>query len=275
VPVGTGMTVGIAPVRDMLRDWLAENQIEYDDTLAEPFIDGFAASFMEFATGGDFTISEKYGLGGLPTFWDLFKEDSTLTELLMGASGSIIADTIGDTVPMWKGLWSTIDLDDQTTYPVTANELIEPFRTITTVNAVVRLWEAANIQKWMSRNGTVLTDINNTEALISSVFGVDPERVSDAYNQADALANWTDHDRKMRKEITVDLTKAMQAFRSGNDDIGDILIDRSRKTAIRLGLDNKEFARLMQTAISQEGFDDIIAEKFTKKALERETRIKE
>jgi hypothetical protein len=272
VPVGTGMTVGIAPVRDMLRDWLAENQIQYDDTLAEPFLDGFASTFMEFVTGGDFTVSEKYGLGGLPTFWDLFKEDSTLTELLIGASGGIIADTLGDAVGMWPGIWSAIDLDDQTTYPITANELFEPLRSITTVNAVVRLWEAANVQKWMSRNGTVLTDINTTEALISSLAGVDPERVSDAYNQADAVQKWTEHDRKVRKEITTNLTKAMQAFRSGNEDVGDILITRSRKDAIRLGLDNREFARLMQQAIAQEGFDDIIAERFTKAAQEREKR---
>lgn len=273
VPVGTGMTVGVAPVRDMLRDWLAENEIEYDQTLAEPFIDGFASSFLELVTGGDFTVSEKYGLGGLPTFWELFKEDSTLTELLMGASGGIIFDTLGDTVPMWQGLWSTIDLNDQTVFPITVGELIEPFRVITTANSIVRLWEATNIQKWMSRNGTVLTDINETEAWISSVFGLDPERVSNAYNQADAVKKWQEHDTKMRKEISVDLTRAVQAYRMGTDDIGDTLISRSRKTAIKLGLDNKEFARLLQKAIAQEGFDDVIAEKFTKKAQERAIRM--
>lgn len=275
LPVGAGMTVGVLPVRDMLRDWLAENQVAYDDTLAEPFIDGFAATFMEFATGGDFTVSEKYGLGGIPTLWDLMKEDSTLTDLLLGASGGIILDTMSNTVPMWKYIGSVVDLDDDTYYQITPSELMDPLRNITTVNAAVRLWEAANVQKWMSRNGTVLTDITEGEAWISSVFGVDPERVSDAYNKADAVANWNAHDRSKRKEITVSLTRAIQAFRSGNEDVGDTLIDRSRKEAIRLGLTNREFAQLLSNAVQEEGFDDIIAETFTKKALERAKRTKE
>lgn len=270
MPVGLGATVGVLPVRDMLRDWLAEQNIQYDQTIAEPFIDGFASSLVEFLTGGDFTVSEKYGLGGLTTVYDLMKGDSSLTELLMGASGGIVGDTIGDTQPFWSYLGSVADLDDSTYYPITPGELFDPLRNVTTVNSVVRLWEAANIQKWMSRNGTVLTDITDTEALISSIFGVDPERVSDTYNKADALATWAEHETKQRRAISTDLVRAIQNFKSGNDDIGDLLMDRSRKEAIRLGMDSRSFNRLLQDAIQQEGFDDLITEKWNKKALEKQ-----
>lgn len=272
MPVGLGMTVGVAPVRDMLRDWLAEQNVTYDNTLAEPFIDGFASTLVEYLTGGDFTISEKYGLGGIPTVYDLMKGDSTLTDLLMGASGGILTDTMGDTQPFWSWLGSVSDLNDQTYYQITPAELFDPLRNVTTVNSVVKLWEAANIQKWMSRNGTVLTDISDTEAIISSIFGVDPERVSDTYNKSDALATWAEHETKERRTISTDLVRAIQAFKTDQDDIGDLLMDRSRKSAIRLGYDSKQFNRLLQDAIQQEGFDDLITEKWNKKALERQLK---
>jgi hypothetical protein len=273
VPVAAGMTVGVAPIREWMKDemskkggfWgLSQNPIEYDNTIAEPFIDGFVSQFLEMATGMDLNISERYGPGGLTTFYDFLKGDADLNEMLLGASGGIIGETVKDATPILKFVWNAIDLNDNTTFPIVTSDLVEPFRNISTVNNSIKLWEAVNTMRWLSQNETYLTDVTIQEAITSALTGLDPERVSDTFNKIEAIQSHSDLQKKAMGEITIEYKRALQLMKDGFGNEAKAHISRAKADAIRAGLDMKQMNTTWNRALDDVPLDLSIEEEFKK-----------
>src|SRR5690606_28390991 len=107
-------------------------------------------------------------------------------EVLMGASGGILADTFkaafGSTGQVVMDLGDLYEGGNNISIRVLKDDLIEPFKNISTVNNSLKMWEAINTGRWISKSGTVLADdITVKEAIMGAAFGVTPDRVSDAY----------------------------------------------------------------------------------------------
>ena len=264
VPVATGMTLGVWPVRDWLKDELSKNGIEYDNTIAEPFIDGFASSILEMATGMDLNVSEKYGPGGLTTFYDLLKGDSELSELLLGASGGIIGDTVKDTGGILKFIWETIDLNDQTNFPITIQDLVEPFRNISTVNNAIKLQEATNVGKWLSQNENALTDVSAQEAWTSAILGLDPERVSDAFNKIEALNTRREMQSQAMTRMITDYRRGVQLMREGFPKEAATYFSRVKADGVRADLSQKQMVTVYNRAIDGRPLDQTVEDQYNK-----------
>lgn len=257
-PVAAGMTIGVAPVREWMKDVMATEGIVYDQTIMEPFVDGFAATMLEAMSGMDLNVSEKFGPGGIPTFYDLLKGDTDLYETLMGASGGIIGDTIGDFDPIIRGMWASVDFNDQTNFPITVSDLLEPLRNISTINNAIKFDEAVNLGKWISQNENVLTDITVQEAITSSVFGLDPERVSDAFNQQSAMKTRKDMQTKARKEMVADYKRGIIALREGYSEEASKYFGRVKARGITAGFTLDDMAQMYRQAASSEPLDESV-----------------
>jgi hypothetical protein len=257
-PVAAGMTVGVVPVREWLKDILATEGIQYDNTVAEPFMDGFAATILEAMSGMDLNVSEKFGPGGIPTFYDLLKGDSDLSELLLGASGGIIGDTIADTQPIIKGIISSFDFNDQTNFPILMADLIEPLRNISTVNNAVKLQEAIATGKWISQNENVLTDISLKEAVAGAITGLDPERVSDAFNQLEALSVRKERQASLKKEMIADYKRGIIALRDGNQEDAAKYFSRVKAAGVRGDFNINQMRDMYLQAASSEPLDESV-----------------
>ena len=264
VPVGLGMSIGVAPVREMLRDWMAEQGIEYDNTLAEPFIDGMASTILEWATGMDLNVSERYGPGGLNTFYDLWKGDAEIRDIFLGASGGILLDTLADGEPLWKAFQASVDTNENTVFPLTINDLVEPFRNISTVNTSIKLWEASNLGRWLSANETYLTDVDMKEALTSAILGLDPERVSNSFNNLSAIQAIADHKKAETKKLVTEYKRAIQALRGGNEEEAKKFFSRAKSIGILAGLNLHEMGAAYQRAASDEPLDSSVLESYRK-----------
>lgn len=265
VPVAAGMTVGVVPVREYVRGMLAENGIEYDNTLVEPFVDGFASWLLEQATGADVDIAGSYGPGGLTTFTDFIKGDTQFVDVVLGASGGIAWDTIQDLDPVIQFAVATLDFNDNTYFPISVQDLIEPLRNISTINSGIKYMEAINTGKWISQNENILTeDITELEAVISATFGVDPSRVSDSFIDKDITTKWTNHKNEETKKIIIDYRRAMAAMRDGNQKDADLLFGRVKGRMIQLGLTTREMNQIYSRAVSEEPFDEAILKQFQK-----------
>lgn len=261
-PVAAGMTVGVVPVREWLKDMLASEGIQYDNTVAEPFMDGFAATILEAMSGMDLNVSEKFGPGGISTFYDLLKGDADFYELLMGASGGIILETASDFDPIVKGIVSSIDFNDDTYFPINEWDILQAFqesaRNISTINNAVKLQEAINLGKWISQNENVLTNITLKEAIVSAATGLDPERVSDAFNQIGALQARNKSQAKARKEMIADYKRGIIALRQGYKDEAKKFFSRVKARGILSGFDMQQMSDMYRQAASDEPLDESV-----------------
>lgn len=264
VPVAAGMTFGVWPMRDHLKDEMSKAGMSVDDTALEPFLDGFAATFLEQVFGTDLNVSEKYGPGGLPTFYDLLKGDADFSEALMGASGGILTDTVKDAFGPMRMVWETIDLNDQTAFQITANELLEPFRNISTVNNMVKYWEATHTGMWISQNENVLTKVTQDEAFLSALTGLDPERVSDAFNQLEALSSRKEMQNEAMKRMTTDYKRALQLLSDGFTNEASVLFKRVKVDGIRAGLNPRQMVQVYLRATDERPLDETVFENYKK-----------
>src|SRR5690606_6026700 len=155
--------------RDVILDQAAANGWDVNDTMFEPFVDGLASTFWETFIGDELNIASRYGPGGLPTFYDLLRGDAEFYELFMGASGSILADTVGtikDAVGPTAYYWGSLIADyDGGYYNVTADDWMKTLRNISTVDNAYKLWQVYNAGIWASKNGTNLAEMDLPEGI--------------------------------------------------------------------------------------------------------------
>src|SRR5690606_26718429 len=98
IPVAAGATAGCIPWRDIVIDQSLQMGFDVDDTALEPFVDGLASTFYEGIFGNELNIADRYGPGGIPTFYDILRGDAEISEFFLGASGSIGLETAASAV---------------------------------------------------------------------------------------------------------------------------------------------------------------------------------
>jgi hypothetical protein len=264
LPVASGMTLGVVPVRDMLKGWMNDNGIEYDNTIMEPFIDGFASWVLEYVSGKDMDVAGSYGPGGLPTFYEWIKGNAEVTDILLGASGGIILDTIKDADPLLKNLLPFYDVNDTVQWPPTIQDLIRPLQNVTMVNNLVRLWRAQNTGMWVSKNMNNQTSIEIDEAIAAVVTGVLPERINDAFTDLATVQAWNEENTKSKNDYILNMKLAKDALASGNSDLAATY--RARATAIKIANNwtTREITDMNQRVIDEVPFDESIMDTLSK-----------
>jgi hypothetical protein len=264
VPVAGAMLTGVIPIREWMKDWMAKEGIEYDNTLAEPFIDGFASNLLEAATGMDLNVAERYGPGGLTTFYDLLKGDAELTEILMGASGGVIGDTLMDAGGAIPFIWDAVGLRPGAFQPA-LREVMDVFTNVSTVNSSEVLWKAINTGKWISQNENALTDISATEAVTAWFVGLQPERVSNAFNQIDAISSQRDMQNKVMKELVTEYRRGLQLLKDGFHSEAKVYFNRVLSRGyIEAGLTVKQMVTVWNRAIDGRPLDDTVIQQYEK-----------
>lgn len=265
-PVIGGGTAAF-PLRDYLRDWMASEGVVYDDTALEPFIDGIVPSIFEAMSGQDMNWSEAYGPNGLPLFSDILNEDATWYDVLGGASGSVMSDLAGSTAKAVSDIWND---GADSTWPVLAQDLIEPLKNISTVNSGVKLYEAINTKRYLSRKGTHLTNISLDEAITSAIFGVNPDRVSEAYSQIAAIRANKEVIQEYQNEVQKNTELGIEAARRGDEESAERYFSRAHSSAIRGGLTLKEVTTARKRALETKPMDESVLDTFTKRVIRRQ-----
>src|SRR5690606_8646124 len=186
MPVGVAAGVGILPVRDIVVRNMYEMGMDPNDPAAKPFIDGFVSAFTNFAFGKDWNIASSYGPGGLPTFYDLFRGDKEFSDLLLGASGGIVADILSQS---WEGLVAlrseTEDFEGGI-YNLVAEDVINVLRNITTFDSAHKIYQVYNAGRWMSKNGYDIAKMELPDAVFAAITGLQPASIEQAFSKRDA-----------------------------------------------------------------------------------------
>lgn len=222
------MTIPVIPTKDVMRDWLTEAGVDINQyPVADAALDGMATTALEALTGSELDFSG-YGPSGLPTLYDLMNEDSTWAETLMGAGTGVLGD-LGSSISNLAYAYGYSEGD------VTGSDLLEVFRNISSVDNFTKLYIGLNSGKYLSRKGTYVTDINQTEAWAQAILGVAPERVAESFAKGSALKRMNEARRKGLKEYETYHRNALRALQAGDED--SYRIYAKRRDAVSVAYD--------------------------------------
>jgi len=264
VPVATSMTIGVLPIRTMIKDWMNDHNVSDTGTVFEPFIDGFASTLLRAISGLDLNISERYGPNGINTFYDLLRGDATMTDLFSGASGGLLWDTLTTYDPIAKWVGASMQSGDMSSYQVTAQDWMSVLQQISSVNNAVKLYYGTNLGIWMTRNQNILTDVTPLEAYVSAAFGLDPERVTDTFSKLQTITNVHDRQNAAMKDMIADYRRGIQAMRSGDSNLAGIFFNRVKIVGHLNALTVKQFSQVYNRAINEEPLDEATLRNFGK-----------
>lgn len=261
VPTALGATAGIIPVRDWIVDYLNEEGIDYSDPAAQVFLDGFASEMTKFMFGKDLNIASSYGPGGLPTFYDLFRGDKDLTEVLLGASGGVALQTISDSIPALKGMASEFMDYEGGYYNLTIQDLIKPFRNISSINSAAQMYEVYNLGIWASKNGINLTEMDIPEGLAATLMGLQPASIEESFSKYRATKAGKEEFKSDQKEMIRQYRNAMKIEDSATR---DQMIKDIKAQMILKGFTIQEMKQTWRYAADTEMMTDVFFENYEK-----------
>lgn len=256
MPVAAGATMGVVPVREILLDNFAEQGISIEGTPLEPLVDGFTSVFYEFLTGDELNFASRYGPGGLPTIYDFLREDSSWSDVFLGASGSIALDTFS---PIFKRMASEFTDFEGGAYNLRETDFLAPLRNISTVDNATKLYQVYNTGIWASKNGNDLTKMDLPDAVLAALTGLTPESIGDAYRKIDANKEW----KEEKKVFMNEATKAYRELMKMEDSPTREKMIRELKAKMTMyGLTHSERKQVWIRAYDKEMFVDSVTDRY-------------
>ena len=261
VPVALGATTGVIPVREVLMDYMNANGWDVNDPAAKPFMDGLASAALEMVFGQDYDIAGTLGAGGIPTFYDLYRGDSTISDLLLGASGGIMADTVMSTYPIVRGFASEYMDFEGGYYNLTPEDFLAPLRNISSVDSSAKLYNVWNFGVWASKNGTDITKMDLPDGIAAALTGVTPEAVGDSFSKYRAVKLNRERVDSLIKEFAKDY-KQVLSIEDGKT--RESMVKDIKARMILEGLTAREMAKAWQYGSSREMMTDVFFEQYDK-----------
>jgi hypothetical protein len=259
IPTAVGAATGVLPVRDIVLDSLSDLGYDIDNTAVEPFVDGLVSTFVEYLTDYEPNFADRYGPGGLPTFYDLFREDSSWSDLMLGASGGIMGDALKDTSPIFTMMASEFADFEGGAYTLTVDDVVKPLRNITTVDDAFKLYQVYNTGVWASKNGTNLMEMDLPEAVMAALTGLQPAEIEDAFRKRGSNRRFAEEEKKWMNELTKEYKKVQRM---------DITPEREQKVralkalGVSYGLSVKQMNTAWRRAMDENMMLDNVLEKY-------------
>lgn len=214
VPVAAG--VATLPLGSTMQQAaLKAGYIPHENALSTTLMEGVPEALIHYATGNSYNIAERFGSPGLELWNEVFKGDKPWWNIVTGASGSLVDNTLGAMSPMYKTLISLAR--DENPFKMTSSDLIQPLKEIASVNAASRLQAALHAQVWQTKNETPLVrDVSPLNAVIMTLTGLSPLGASRDQIYREALDKQEDTEKWALQNFTRDFRRGLQSLRDND-----------------------------------------------------------
>ena len=233
VPTAIGAT-GL-PLGDIFRKAALENGYVVGDSWIESAVtEGLPALMLALATGGGdikkgkwYNIGDRYGSQGFETIREAMRGDKTMWDVLGGAGYSVAKGIWDGSDGFGQAMLSLIRGDSDKKVPLAAEDFLDPFKEITSVNQTWKMIAALNTGRWYSKREGFLSDVSPLSAIFMGVTGLQPQDVSDLQ-----LMAWSNKDRKsmqdrVEKEVIQEIRRAIR-IRNDNPEQSDKYLTRAK-----------------------------------------------
>lgn len=261
VPTAAGAYLGVVPIKEMIDKYAMENGVNLSDNVFSQMVtEGLPATLMQMVSGEEYNVASRYGPGGLTIIKDIMRGDSSLTDLVFGASGSILGDVLSNGDPILRGI---MDVFKEDGYPLMAQDFIDATQNISSVNNAMRVYYAMNVGKWYSRNGVYMDDIGGWEALFMGMTGLSPKEMSDSFLKIESLTDTKNEKNAAKKEIVKNIQRALRA--EGPEE-SEQFFTAARALLVAGGFMPNEYAQIMKEASMPQSLIDSVNVQFIEKA---------
>lgn len=171
------------PLGDIIRTEGIKNGYTGDlSELRTWMMEGLPSAALEMTTGHRYNIGSRFGSTGLDPIRDALAGDKSMWTLMAGASGSILS-TAWDQSDGFRSAMMSLFRDDDTYFPLKADDFTDPLKTIASFNAGSRLLAALNTTNWLSKKGQILDkDVSAASAIFMTATGTQSQSAAEIHN---------------------------------------------------------------------------------------------
>jgi len=170
----------------------------------------------DFQKGSLVNFGARYGSPGFTQFNDALKSDHTWYQLLGGASGTSLLNTLTQGQNFFRVAASMFRDNKDRPFPLKIDDFIDVFKEISTVNQGWKLYMAINTGKWMSKNEGYLSNVSGLGATFYAATGTQPQEVEDSYIKNNIRKGEVEFQKYTMKEGIQEYHRYIQAAKEGN-----------------------------------------------------------
>ena len=254
LPVASGAAVvgQVVPFDAMIRDYLAENNIDYNESIvAKLAMDGLTSVVLEGVTGEKWNVGARYGTGNLPlpeAIYNMLRGRTTLyegiVESLGGAGGSFVQRLAEGADPAGAAIYAAFDYEDPAWLSRTGDEFLRTLSHLgTSIDNTRKTMMAMNFQEYTTRAGNPV-ESTAFESMVNLFTGLSTQKRVDDYMAMSLRRGLEGQDLALVKEAKRMYRASLRAFRAGDDETANSYM-RAAKDTIRFGAPNKAVAEKM------------------------------
>jgi hypothetical protein len=208
IPTGAAVTgAGVVwPFQEATRKYMLENGHQYDHNKAiEGLTNGLIGMSVNMVYGEPTNFSTTYTPQGLDVFKDALKGDKGLFDLIMGAGGSILYQNIEAMAPAVASVYRSFGADGG--HVLSVRDWSDAFSNISTLGNLAKAWHAYKFQEYTTKNENTIVrqEVTAAQALMTSLTGIIPRTVEDAYLMAESLKDRKGAQEEIRREAIKNL----------------------------------------------------------------------
>lgn len=252
-PVGVGVA-GLPFVESIRKEAIQRGYVIGENWYKTMAMEGLPAWFIGHMTG-DWqrmpNIGARFGSPGLTQFRDALKSDKVWYQLLAGAAGTSLANTLGALSPFWKGVTNMLEPDNsKKTWPLKLDDLLGIFKEASVINQGWKFAMALSGGKWMSKNEQEITDVSKAQAAFFSVTGTQPQKQDDAYLKASIKKDEVDMQKSMLRDFIKEYHRYLDASKANDPNGAKDYFKRADSILELGGYPTTKRAAALQIAVS-------------------------
>jgi hypothetical protein len=263
---GAPSAIGLSglPMQNAIRTEAVQRGYNIGDNWLSTAVDqGMPAMFLAHLTGGgdwrkgnNYNIGDRLGSPGFTQFSDALKSDHTWWQLLAGASGTTLLNTLTSSMNFFHWGADIFRPNNERQFPLKLDDFLDIAKEITTVNQAWKLHTAINTGKWMSKNEGYVGDVTKANAAFMAIFGLSPAQQNETYIKAGIRKSDEEYQKYIVRTAVQELRRMFEDKRAGNDKSG---IDHFRRATALMelgGLPQERKADVMSMAAK--GYESMI-----------------
>lgn len=223
VPASSGL-IGY-PFGDSIRQEAIDRGYVVGESWYKSLIMEGIPSYATFlATGNAYNIGSRYGSQGLQFIQDSMQSDYTVWKIIGGAGLSVMSGFFSGLSPLQQSIstWMNGKNEDMAAlgkdHPFTVDDFIEPFKEISSVNALWKTIHALNTGRWLTKNEGFVKDTNKLDAMFMGITGLSPQGQDDMYNKTQIQNAEKEYFKHAEKEAIKQYQRGIQASLDGNQE---------------------------------------------------------
>lgn len=215
-PSAIGLT-GLPMANSIREEAMQRGYVVGENWLKTAVMEGLPAVALAQITGNSYNIGPRYGSPGFTQFSDALKSDHAWYQLLAGASGTTLLNTLTAGNNFFHVVGSMLQPNNKDkAFPLKTEDFVDLFKEISTVNQAWKAIAAINYGKWMSKNEGYIGDVSKSNAIFMAMTGLNPQAQDDLFLKADIRKSEVAMQKFYLKEFIQEHRRYLQAVKDNN-----------------------------------------------------------